>query len=923
MSKNLTRKGLAFGATVALGSTLLAGAPAFAAVGIDLDSAGTSGVFGQVEATPFAFTANGNSEFPVGNATQLRVHVKNLNGGTASGFSINNTALAGANDISLAVTGSTATTLGTAVGDTAVMGLGDGTVSTMTSPFSFSFTSDAADDAAKAYEVTVFADTNNNGVKDTNETASATKTVTFYDVVDLTSTVTLNALTEGDTTVSGSAVIANVDMAQIAAARVGVWLRSGTNGTLAPAAANLLLPGAASAAAGVVAYDSTDKRFEFATDAQGSGSDSLDEPLVKDTAVKGTFVLDTYGASAPATTDAITTSGSATVATRSTGSIVADTVDSATTSRATAAASVTADVALNSSYAVKALVKDSSTPAKALAGQAVTAVVTVPTGTLSSTVTATINGTTYTDETKLPGATNIAKLALTTDANGEVFVNITTAGFANGDDVTVAFTAENRTATITSNNATVSYTGYIENAIDGVATTDGSAAKVNVIVRDQFGGKPANGKFSVSSDFVSSAQTTAATAASESFVAVVDGAASLSILDNGTGAGENVYDIELNTLGANGAVSSTADISANFSVAIKAAADLVAGSVSVVDTAASVITQNATTKVYTDALVTGNGNSAELLLGDMFANDARSATVSAPDVSAAIGADIAGYVKTTATATSAAVGIAGASVTISGSGLLFSTGVQNNKTVFAVGSITVVTDKNGFYDVQAWSNKAGAQTVSITSNGQSATLVLDKFDAAAATTGTSLVLDAPATILPGRTLQVTATLTDKYGNPVAVPTAADVDVAYDGPGLIVGSLPDAFDANGKVTFRVLLGAADTGSATVTVKYDQSSDDDFTGTATGDLDLVKTSTITIGAAPVVATAAASGSTGKFFASATNAAGKKVVVKVSGKFVTSFTGTLAKKSVAVAALKGNRTVTIYVGGQLVLTKLVTIK
>jgi trimeric autotransporter adhesin len=939
MSKNLTRKGIAFGAAVALGSTLLAGAPAFAAVGIDLDSNGTTGVFGQVEATPFTFTGNGNSEFPVGNATQLRVHVKNLNGGTASGFAINGTTLdadfvSGSGNAIRHANGTTFTvaTLGTTIGDTAVMGLGatddDGdadSISVMTSPFTFAFTSDAADDVTRAYEVTVFADTNNNGVKDTNETASAARTVTFYDVVDLTATVTLDAVTEGDTTVAGSAVISNIDMKQIAAQRVGIWLRTGTNGTLAPTAGNLLLPGATStnATAGVTEYDATNKRFNFKTDAQDNGADSLDEPLVKDTAVKGTFVLDTFGATSPAVGDAITTTGSATVGARTTGSIVVDTVDSSTTARATAAATVTADVALNSAYAVKAIVKDTATVAKVLAGKAVTAVVTVPTGTLSSTVTASINGTVYTDETKLPGATGIAKLALTTDANGEVTVNIITAGFTAGDDVTVAFTVENRTATITTNNATLAYTGYITNALDGVATTDGVAAKVDVIVRDQFGGRPANGKYTVSSDWVSSTQSPASTAASESFIAVVDGAASLSILDNGTGVGANVYDIELNTLGSNGAVSASADITANFAVDIKTAADLAVGTVDVVDTADSAITQDSTTKVYKDTLVTGDGNSAELLLQDVFANDSRTATVSAPTVAGADGADIQGYVKTAASATAAAVGIPGAEVTISGAGILFGTTVQNSAVVYAVGSITVRTDKNGKYDVQAWSNKSGVQTVTITASGKTATLSLDKFDAAAADTGTVLKIDAPAYILPGRTLTVKATLVDKYGNPVAVPntnaTSPTTTLAYSGPGFTTSAITQTLDADGQSTFRVLLGSADDGSATVTFTYDAD------GTTATIAKLTSTAIIQIGATPVAgATAAIAGSTKRFFVSVDgNSSARNAVVKVAGRTFATLKGSSAKKTYVVRAPKGSHKVTVFVGGKLIATKTISVK
>ena len=146
------------------------------------------------------------------------------------------------------------------------------------------------------------------------------------------------------------------------------------------------------------------------------------------------------------------------------------------------------------------------------------------------------------------------------------------------------------------------------------------------------------------------------------------------------------------------------------------------------------------------------------------------------------------------------------------------------------------------------SNKAVTDSViTVTSNGASNTTAKKvSFTAAAATTGTSLVVTAPASALPGSTFQVTATLTDKYGNPVAVSTTTDVLVEYNGPGIVFGTLPNTFNAKGQLTFAVLLGSNDSGTATLTVSYDQSSDNDFTGTATGDLDLVVAKTVVVGA-----------------------------------------------------------------------------
>ena len=874
----MTRKGLALGASLALLSAGLTSLPASAAVGIELDSNGTAGVFGAVEAQAFTLTSNGNAEYPVGNAGLLRVHVKNVSGSTASAFKINGvtltdgtTADADANGLKeesrqvLTTAGATASTLGTTAGDTAVMALStaaDTGVSGMTSPFTFSFTSDAATTAPGVFEVTVFADGNNNGVKDTGELASATRTVTFYDLADVTGTVTLAALTEGDTTVSGTMVYQNLDMAQMSPLDTGVWLEAGDATKLGGGspAVDLILKGASSVngTAGVVEWDATNGYFEFTTSAVTTAVKGLQAALVKATYVKAHALLDAPAGGAAVVGDALDTATSALVATRSVGELKADTVDSGTTTDAAAGTAVTANVALNSTYQVKAIVKDTTATTKlALAGQAVTAKVTVAGATLSSTVTVTVNGTTHTAATSLPGyvsgATSVPKLALTTDANGEVFVTITTVGFADTQDVRVDFYAENYTAYIVTNNATITYDGFITNAIDGLTTTDGSAAVVNVSVRDQFGGKPADGKFRVVSDWKSSSQTTASTAAgTEGSVAVVSGEASLSILDNGTGAGVNVFDIDLATLAVDGSYASSASILDNLEINITTAAKASAGAVGL--TVGGAVAQNSTTKVYTNTLVTGDGNSAELLLADIFAHNPLSDVTAAPVVTSAVGATIAGTVTSAVSATSASAAVGGAMVTVSAPGLLLNYTADGSKEIYAVGSITVPADKAGAFSVTAWSNVAGKHTVTITSGTGSATLVLDKFDAAAASTGTSLVITAPAAVSPGSTLSISATLTDKYGNPVATDgvnltgagiadSKADFAVSYTGPGLQVGSDPSKFGTDGVAKLGYFLGTNDSGTITVTFQYDANGDNDFADTG----DLTVTKTIVIGTA----------------------------------------------------------------------------
>jgi hypothetical protein len=91
-------------------------------------------------------------------------------------------------------------------------------------------------------------------------------------------------------------------------------------------------------------------------------------------------------------------------------------------------------------------------------------------------------------------------------------------------------------------------------------------------------------------------------------------------------------------------------------------------------------------------------------------------------------------------------------------------------------------------------------------------------------------------------------LVDKFNNPVQVSTAGDVKVTYTGPGLIVGTLPNTTDKDGELTFAVLLGTNDKGTAVVTLSYDQNSDDDFVDAK----DIVTARTITVGTSAAAAT-----------------------------------------------------------------------
>jgi hypothetical protein len=265
----------------------------------------------------------------------------------------------------------------------------------------------------------------------------------------------------------------------------------------------------------------------------------------------------------------------------------------------------------------------------------------------------------------------------------------------------------------------------------------------------------------------------------------------------------------------------------------------------------------------------------------------------------------------------------GAAVTISGpSTILFSAG-----NVDALGSITVLADSEGDFNVSLFSNVSQEDVVITFTSASGATKTTKvTFKSALTTAGSTLTVSASAAT-PGKTLVFTGKLTDKWGNAVKTSDAvsrATLRVTYTGPGLLSGSLPTETEADGTFTVRVLLGTSDTGSAVVKATYGAKNLTISSADIGDDIDITATATAVIGGATVAAgTAAVSGSTGKFYVSVTNAAAKKVVIKVAGKFVSSFTGTAAKKTVVTKATKGSKKVTVFVGGKLVATKTVTVK
>jgi len=185
----------------------------------------------------------------------------------------------------------------------------------------------------------------------------------------------------------------------------------------------------------------------------------------------------------------------------------------------------------------------------------------------------------------------------------------------------------------------------------------------------------------------------------------------------------------------------------------------------------------------------------------------------------------------------------GALVTISGdSSILFSAG-----NVDSFGSISLMASSEGDFTVSAFSNKVQLNSVVTITTADGATKTQKiTFTAVAATTGANVVISAPATAASGSTFSVTATVTDKYGNPINTATNDQLQVTYAGPGIVFGTLPNDTGALGTITFAVLLGSNDKGTATITVTLDQSDNGVFTDAVGGLIDdITATASVVVG------------------------------------------------------------------------------
>ena len=653
--------------------------------------------------------------------------------------------------------------------------------------------------------VQAFLDLDGGNDIDSNEPTSPVRTVTFYAAKNVTGSAALESLTLG-----GSTMTANVSF---------------------------------SPALNIQQLDSTDVRVRFlennttadvtggsgaATDDTGLGYfaatyDSVEKVMDADLAGLFTAITSatTYGAQVYFFDGAGTTEAdydkSGTAAYQGVSKGVVTTLD-AVAVRASNSATNNGGSSLlregSGSFTVEADVAAVAS-GSSVAGQTVTFIITDTA--LSSGATITAGGKTLTS-----AGTSISVDAVSA-ANGEAELEISYSGFEadDSDAFTIGATTLGASAVVqaggaASNLTMTAHASTGDVVVDGYAgdkqieSVIGTTQTISYTVVDEFGQTPV-GEFQLVISENGNGSLTATTAVS-------NGKATFSWVENAPSAEDYVLSAQLQKKNTSGVFANVGSVKEETKISAVAAAQVPAA-----------VTNTAnTTNPDTMTL------SAQATMNEQIAQS-----------SAAAPTDDTNFVTGTVSSSNG-TRLKGVPVTLSAAGNVMFT--SEDTFSHGVGSLTVYTNTAGVYKAFVTSNTAGVVTVTATSGSVSTDEEIT-YTGAAEQTATALAFTgSDATSTSGSTFKVTATLTDKYGNPVDIDTGdtANMITTYTGPGLTIPTtLPVVTDADGQLTVSVLLGANDTADGTVVVGYDKNGDGDLKDT--GDL----TATWTVDVNPVAA------------------------------------------------------------------------
>jgi len=616
--------------------------------------------------------------------------------------------------------------------------------------------------------VTAFVDANNDGAVSAGEW-NTVKTVTFKKLADITPVVTLAQPSTGDTTVSATVAWGDLNVEQ--ANRTTYLTATGSTNSALGVEFNVAGAGYPTAAATGVSYSSTTGKFSKTVSALASAST---------VAARAVYATNTYDSvpSTPTNTYSATALGSAVSA-----AATARTISSLTAATVAGTNALTSGaVRTNGSYVAKVTALNTATTPVAAAGVAVVGSVTGtfatalrPASTGVTEISVTVNGTKYTTNATLTAAT----FALTTDASGVATLNISSTGLSAGYTITADFKAQNFDAYAVGTQTDATYTASDDNASTVVAANKNTATTLSYSVKDQFGVLSAltNQRLVVTAN-------TAATVTQ--YIPVVAGKATAVITP---------------------VTDSTADISVG--AALQASTTASNGNVtwgSTINTVSNTIVTRSAAYSFTvaPAIDATNGING----GAWTSAGAQKQTLTTVDQS---NTAATGYVAPAAGTTWAKVTLtgsnAGEKLTVSGTGVFLSI---DGATV-AKDSATKVAQLASAV-IYVASNTTGAKTLTVTNGSVSATVVVT-FDKAGSTAGAKVALgDLAALSQAGRSVDVSAVLVDQFGNPVQ---GATVTLSATGVGYLANNGTVTSDASGKVTAKLIVGAAETGDAVVT------------------------------------------------------------------------------------------------------------
>jgi hypothetical protein len=511
---------------------------------------------------------------------------------------------------------------------------------------------------------------------------------------------------------------------------------------------------------------------------------------------------------------------------------------------------------LNTAFAVKSTVKAAavgSAAALPVAGVAVTAAITTS-ATLSSTITLSVNGTVYTSAT-LPTA-----LALTSDANGEVKVDLKSVGFSDADTVSVVFTSQNIVATTLT--VTQKATAYAITADEGnlYSTPLGTPQAIALSVKDQFG------TLTTKSDRIA-----VTTSIGSGLTAFTTGTTYVTL-----SGGKGTYSATSGTATAAGQISLATSLEAQNASTLNwaAYATPVAGTAilvnvtTVANSFATAPAATATAKVTPDAYTSAISNAAGY-------SAVYSVTVTNP----------------------------GTMVTVAAPGAYIKVG-----STFGEGTASERSPANGVVAVVVYAKTVGSLTATFTNGVAVKTSVITlTTDLAPALVS----MAAPAQAQVGQAMDVVISVTDKWGNAVATPTsgtnAGILSVSSTGTGYFASAAPVA-NAAGKATVKYIVGTADIGTAFLSATLDLATD--VTAARSVEFGLTDGDVLAGGK--------------RIFVSAEFAKGRTVSVSINGKRIYSKVQTTdnAVELAFTQRRAGTYTVTVRISGGITFTEKVTV-